>query len=1571
MLRKIEAAVLSVLACFAFAAAAQKQSLKIVPDSSSAGVRARDSVVRVKWVQLSEEAGAQLLVDDPRSGWVYYSTVPAGGNLARYTRLASAIDSNVSADFSRNTRGKVISFVPNRQGGRMGPGVYYVIVASVAGSDTLYSDYLRLMVRSEDPPSIESPKANIVGGELVKTVTELAPVFRWNPVPGVPYYHIVLSDKPFVNSSNKLNSDVNIIWQAITQNTQITYGAPDPSNTVTSAPPPLALGTTYSWMVLNNYGNRPEFTSWDVVNMPDGVGGRFKIGGDAQNTVRAPRVVSPRPPNNVFRDNEQIAFRWTNLDTRAASYLVNILREGTAETFGMEGMGNFKMGLLAWEATVPRGDQTNELNVTLGAAGTLTGGLYKWRVYALDSRGAAFTDSSDTVSASTFGYSRRDEGVISIATRERIGDMTLAVGYVELKLEVLNGPTMAPLLFHTGSGGLQERAFAAGTYRITAVKEGYFSYSTTVTVSGNGRTAVDIPMSRPEAVLYGRVLAAADSSAVSAARVTAVSELGDTLSAVTDGRGAFTFSCRAANWTVTAEKSGFQTSSRKRETLRLGDNLDIGGIYLARSPFALSGVVRNSNGQPVMGARVRVLREGVLLDELASTPQNGAYAFYLNAGTYTITAEKPGFAMFSRSVTVVGAATQDITVREGAVLVSGAIIGKSWVAGLNNYVVAPIASARVTFVDIAKPDTFTVTSDAVFGKFSVSLPMDRSYRVTVSAAGFAAGVARPFNTADGVGGDLSKAYTDTVYALATIKGRVSVVPEGTQVDVDVIVYNAGNGQVIASGRSAGGLYEIRNIPDGNVMVVAGADGYFSDNKYPITIDSGELNPNRESYDFQMRGDGGNTVSFSVEGYTGGGAIKVIRPLNKTLPFVNNAPGVVAELGNAGAGEYAVRVVPDDAHPQYLELSYHKFTVPLSSGTHALTLPFEHTARSVADTGAGFVTIKWPDNAVGNANKIELFYRSEGSVGFENVSETNVGTNAVREFKIKPARDGCNLYYYFRVYTDSGDIYGSSNQLYSTYVRPNDRIISRVVVEPGVTGGDTLVMASSYGTVFNFRAFYSDQFVPVVDREGRPINVGTVSWKVWRVDWGVSGDTARGTGMTFSYVTPPPSGGAQNLILQATLTPSNGYRPKFGAARRDTVVEFPVRVTGKALKSISILRRGDAGPILNTETAGFRVEAFDTSGTPVTVLPQEWNVYPNTGSDSAGTIDGDGLFKPNPGFVGMAGIVAVVGGRRLEYKESGAEVPGQRVKYLLRRNVRQTANTLKGMRVIIDAGTVNRDAVLEVTVPQLKNYIHKGTENYTMADTVAFDVTVRDTGAISGNVMLEFDIPRHLRDAGGGDYEFRVGKWFSDSLRWIPTDSTRMVGGVVSTVLSPVSAEEQSLSMAKSRKASVARKVLKASAFLGQVSKASALYVSARYALVLKTSKTSLSMSVSPHPFSPYIVPKKEYPHNRDTAGTCIKVNIQAPEPFVKSVKVRIHNAAGKMVWGVEKLGAQTGENRFWWNGRTSGSGGAVSEMMWSEDYYNSNRSRPMCRNGRYYVMVILTDIEGKQKRVVKPLVLMK
>jgi hypothetical protein len=1548
MLRKLEAVAVSVFACAALVAAAPRQSLKIVPDTSAVGVRAQGGVVSVGWVQLSG-AGSQVQAE-PLAGDIYYAASPAAGDLSKYTKVVSTVADNELAPFGGTAAMKrVTRFVPARQGGRMGAGVYYIIVASVSGGDTLYSDYLTLMVASSDPPSVLSPKAEILKGESVKKVSDLAPLFSWKPVVGVPYYHVVLSDKPFVDAGGKICSGVNIVWQAITPNTRIAYGAPDPSNsnTVTATPPPLSPGTTYSWMVLNNYGNSPAFTSWDVRNDMDVFAGRFEIEG---STLAVPRAVSPAD-GGVFDNERRIEFKWTNLDPGANSYRLNLFMEGGADEFGMGGMGEFSMSLLVWETTVPRGNRGrgDTLSVALDAASTLTGGSYRWRVYALDSRGAATTGDA---SVSEFEYRKTDEGRIRIETFDRVGGVELPVGYVELKSEAMSGPAMAPLLFYTdGKGELGNRVFPAGTYRITAVKDGYFTHTSTVSVRSGARTDVSISLQRTEAVLYGRALAAADSSGVNAARVTAVSEWGDTAYATTDGGGNFKLSCRAADWTVTAEKPGLRAAASRKVTLRVGDNYDFGGVYLTRNPFALSGVVRNAAGGPLVGALVRVLRDGVIIDELASTPQSGGYAFYLSAGTYTVTAEKPGFAMFSRSVVVTGTMTQDVTLREGAVLVGGSVIGRSWVNAAGVYVTAPIASARLVFAEAGAGtrDTFTVTGDPVFGKFSVSLPIDRDYSVTASAAGFApSAAARPFTTR-GVGGDLSASYdSDTLYALAAVRGNIAGLPDGVR--ADVIVFD-GEGRAVASVKSGVGAYEVRNIPNGTVTVEAGAEGYFAAARYAISVSDGRptvaepAGVGGDSCNFTMS-VGANTVRFTVADYKWGGAVKVVSPFNRTLDLDNGA----AALAGVGNGNYTVEAVPDAGHKSLLMLSSHKFSVSAAEHAEELRFPFTHAPKdTIRLIDRSYYKMEKP-TAIGGQppSKITFYYRSEGNARFDSM---DVGVGTQLEFDVSPARvrDGCNLYYYFRVEMDNGDIYGSSKQLYGVYVKPEDNIISRVAIEPGVSGGDTLALPSSYQAAFAFRALYSDQFVPA------SVKAGTVNWRVLDAETRVQ--VVSGTGWSYTYTTP---GAERDLILRAEFTPAKGFEMKAGVSG---AVEFPVRVTGKRLKSVEVVRRGDAGPISNRDKAGFRVEAFDEDGKPVTVLPK-WDVYPF----GAGDVDTAGLFTPSANFVGVARIVAFAGGLTLEYAEPGAAAPGQSVYYVFRNAAGgDTADTRKGMRVVFGAGALREgaSAKLEVAVPALTNHVHRGTGEFRMADSIAFDLTYSDDArTVSGDVTLAFDIPEALRSAAnGGDYEFMVARWFPDSLQWIPIDSgrTRVSGGVVTAVLSPELLPATPL------------KFLKAAA--RQSSDAAAYFAaSARYALVTRTNNTTLAVSVSPHPFSPYIIPKKEYGPAETHAGTCIKVNVQAPESYVKSIKVHIYNATGKMVWGIEKLNAPTGENRFWWNGRTGGRGNgraAVNEEAWSEDYYERNAGRPLCRNGRYYVMVIIKDTSDKQRRVMKPLVLMK
>ncbi|MDD5673323.1 MAG: hypothetical protein PHC61_04115, partial [Chitinivibrionales bacterium] len=232
------------------------------------------------WVQWSGAARPGSLIA-PDSGILYYDRSPGGGKLAnyRYSIIPDISGANTFIAGVPPQRG--IAFYPNQQP-NMGYGVFYYMVGWPMAADTFYSNELQMIIECPQAPQPKAPTGSI---------SSLTPTFQWDPNPGVPYYHVILSDQEIKLDSSADGatsiSGLSVIWQAITPNTQIIYGAPDPSGTITASPPPLSPGQTYSWVVLNNYGNAPAYTSTKF-----GLPKSFSVIGD---TLKPPRNIFPTP----------------------------------------------------------------------------------------------------------------------------------------------------------------------------------------------------------------------------------------------------------------------------------------------------------------------------------------------------------------------------------------------------------------------------------------------------------------------------------------------------------------------------------------------------------------------------------------------------------------------------------------------------------------------------------------------------------------------------------------------------------------------------------------------------------------------------------------------------------------------------------------------------------------------------------------------------------------------------------------------------------------------------------------------------------------------------------------------------------------------------------------------------------------------------------------------------------------------------------------------------------------------------------------------------------------------------
>src|SRR5512133_3875348 len=375
------------------------------------GAQSSSKVLWVKWAGLS-----RLGYPAPDSGTIYYDRAPGGGDLKnyRYTVKNAALDSITKKpldnilDSSGTVRKRGTAFKAADQP-EMGFGVFYCVVAfpcttttitsptnptPVKKADTLISNEFVLMIESPNAVDWIGPKDSI---------TELTPTFQWNANAGVPYYHVVLSDDAIsIDSSEdgKVNlSGLSIIWQAITPNTQIIYGAPDPSRTITADPPPLSPGKNYTWLVLNNYGNHAAFSSTKVKLPP----GSFVIKG---KSMKKPVPVYPVNVQLTSTENSKFSFKWTNLDSSANTYKVYAYVGSEFEGINAQ--------LVVWQTEVSASTSKDTMSVEIEAAATLTSNRYVWNVIAVDNKGAGST--GDTAGFKYYA----PEGTLKIHTRELI-----------------------------------------------------------------------------------------------------------------------------------------------------------------------------------------------------------------------------------------------------------------------------------------------------------------------------------------------------------------------------------------------------------------------------------------------------------------------------------------------------------------------------------------------------------------------------------------------------------------------------------------------------------------------------------------------------------------------------------------------------------------------------------------------------------------------------------------------------------------------------------------------------------------------------------------------------------------------------------------------------------------------------------------------------------------------------------------------------------------------------------------------------------------------------------------------
>ncbi len=710
------------------------------------------------------------------AGVLHYSAVPGGGNPANYPSTLS------SGDLQVNDNGN-IQFL----GEKIAAGVHYCIITS-GGS---YSTEFIIIRESEISPRMISPRS----ARGAPGIDTNSPVFVWEEVNGVPFYHIFLSDQPFSVSEDEdggtKTEGANVIWQAILQETTINYGTPDPSGffTITS-PPPLVKGVRYNWIVVNNYGNNPAVSS-SVTSGPTG----FNV--DVTPPFAAPTPIYPEPGDIVTSD--VITFQWGQIEG-ASLYHVYVSR--LEELSGSEAL------LPIWDGV------TSNTLLDVSAGVLQQEGTYYWKILAQNESGnGAMTDTT------SFFYSA--------------SSATANFYTIDLQGKTIPRSTMtltsqthgtSPLVLPADTKGFFDRLLPLGAYEVTAAKEG-FEDTTLVfelLIEDEVKT-VNIPMRASPSSIYGSTKDSGQNP-LGFAQIQAVSQsTGENKTTSSDLNGNFSLSLAGDNWLVSASKSGYSSALSRTIFLGAGINLDLdesangGPFALTRNTYSLSGFVITPGGESIWGGSINAVQTDE--QEQATSNSQGQYSVTLGAGDWTITVTKDGYVSPQpETVNILDHnISQNLTLTPKANIISGTITNGA----------VPTDAATVLAIPNSGQTVSAETNS--FGQYTLNLGQG-TYQIMPEKTGYISPA--PSQFALTAGQTLSGIDFSLEPENSFITGKVT--SDGQTPLQGVTVTNGSETTLTGSN----GLYTL-GVAHGTTTISANKEGYLSSESKEVTLTPGQ------------------------------------------------------------------------------------------------------------------------------------------------------------------------------------------------------------------------------------------------------------------------------------------------------------------------------------------------------------------------------------------------------------------------------------------------------------------------------------------------------------------------------------------------------------------------------------------------------------------------------------------------------------------------------------------------------------------------------------------------------------
>jgi|GEM_PF-2265701 len=1111
----------------------------------------------------------------PDSCALFQGPTSAGNRLAGHdTRVIAA------RTLSKDSTGLVFAFKANdndsgKTGPQMGLGFHYLVASCQDGK--FLSSELPFWVVSRQAATLTAPKAQ---------ETSSNPNIAWTPVPGVPAYHLLLSDQALdINTDKGTVSGASIIWQAITTKSSIIYGTPDPSGTFSKVPaPPLSPNVPYNLVILNNYDGRSSLST------------STKAQGLKLFTIQ-PSASALKPPKNVAPASDALlaapkdsamTFRWTKAMAVAGN--------GSANTYqifiySLETQDAVEVLFPIWHSEV------TDTFAVMDAKRTLLTKRYVWKVFALSDAGASVV--SDTTS---FRY-RNDVQTLSLTVKSD-GVDPQPLGDVRIQVTPLDGSADALPLFTTNSGAA-EKVLAVGSYSLAFSKSGYLSQTRVVTLDVQFPLSVAQTLPVAAARITGRVADGAGADLVNAT-VTA-SGGGKVVTGVSDAQGYFLLGVAAGTHVVSLAKSDYQSRPDTTVAVAAGKSVDLGVLVLSQAQASMSGTVANDKGAPLAGCPITIKSASGAVVRSLLTDDKGVFSAFLSPGTYTVIAARTGFSSDQKSVQLTESANLRFTLASGASLVKGriSVVAKPTSTTTQS---SPLPGAALELIDRMHATSVKAETD-LRGEYSFSADTG-TYLLKALGAGKALAdsvLVRITTARSTVTQDLS------LRGFASIQGTLKLSPD-TLADpstATVSLLNPATLGLVASvaptraplpGADGAMAFSLDGIPDGTYRLACGIPGYGLDAEPVISILGGVW---KTGLDLTLiRADKSVTIVLTVGGQAVKGVIRMITPRAVEFPAGQ-------KLDQAASGTYTLTAAADSTN--VIPVARYSFLLPASGSkdtTLTLALPFSHQpAPLTLNDGEASLVV----NAKARIDSAVVIYGYGAPADtFRAPASQLFGPVGPRTLRFRPGPQGGLLTYWFVL--KSGTLLYSNadpSRRFQAMVTP-----SRDLASLKLAAGDSLRLPSRTRGVLHLHAY---------DAAGRRLDTDADERGVftWKVDSALDIKLDRRSKRTLTYVTAASTQALpkRGLSKGAIASAHGGSFPN-GSARQgariaetwDTLtvtlnldgieksLSLPTRVVDAVINKLVMgSSLGEVADIPAPASFGLFVTGYDTTTTPPTPI----------------------------------------------------------------------------------------------------------------------------------------------------------------------------------------------------------------------------------------------------------------------------------------------------------------------------------------------------------------------------------